>query len=186
MQTRLKIALAAAGFALATIPAFAAEMPTDGSKNFSPPSDAPSYFANETVPESARVDRAAAFDKEDAGIGPATPDVGPAVSVGTDTGRHDRHASARRSARHSPGSKSKGHGISAHSAKASTSKATNAGASHAAASHTSTGSRSASAAKGGGTSAGTNKPGTTKHARTNTRQHAAAMPAEALPLPPEA
>jgi len=68
MQTRLKIALAAAGFALATIPAFAAEMPTDGSKNFSPPSDAPSYFANETVPESARVDRAAAFDKEDAGI----------------------------------------------------------------------------------------------------------------------
>jgi len=177
MQTRLKIALAAAGFALATIPAFAAEMPTDGSKNFSPPSDAPSYFANETVPESARVDRAAAFDKEDTGISPMTPDVGPAVSAGTDTGRHDRHASAHRSARHSPG-KSKGHGASTHYA--------NAGASHAAASHTSTGSPSASAAKGGGTSAGTSKPGTTKHARTNTRQHAAAMPAATLPLPPEA
>ena len=190
MQTRLKIALAAAGFALATIPAFAAEMPTDGSKNFSPPSDAPSYFANETVPESARVDRAAAFDKEDAGIGPATPDVGPAVSVGTDTGRHDRHASAHRSARHSPGSKSKGHGISAHSAKASTSKATNAGASHAAASHTDTGSRSASmargAGRGGGTQAGASKPGTTKHARTNTRQHAAAMPPATFPLSLEA
>ena len=80
MQTRLKIALAAAGFALATIPAFAAEMPTDGSKNFSPPSDAPSYFANETVPESARVDRAAAFDKEDAGIAAtATPTAASAI-----------------------------------------------------------------------------------------------------------
>ena len=66
MQTRLKIALAAGGFALATIPAFAVEMPTDGSKNFSPPTDAPSYFTNETVPESARVDRA------DAGIGVTT------------------------------------------------------------------------------------------------------------------
>ena len=190
MQTRLKIVLAAAGFALATIPAFAAEMSTDGSKNFSPPSDAPSYFANETVPESARVDRAAAFDKEDAGIGPATPDVGPAVSVGTDTGRHDRHASAHRSARHSPGSKSKGHGISTHYAKASTSKATNAGASHAAASHTNTGSRSASmtrgAGRGGGTQAGASKPGTTKHARTNTRQHAAAMPPATFPLSLEA
>ena len=54
MQTRLKIALGAVGFALAAIPAFAVEMPTEGSKNFSPPTDAPSYFANETVPESAR------------------------------------------------------------------------------------------------------------------------------------
>jgi len=81
MQTRLKIAAAAAGFALATIPAFAVEMPTDGSKNFSPPTDAPDYFTNETVPESARVDRAAAFDKEDAGISRTTPDLGPAVSA---------------------------------------------------------------------------------------------------------
>ncbi len=50
MQIKLKIALAAIGFALATIPAFAVEMPTDGSKNFSTPVDAPSYFANEAVP----------------------------------------------------------------------------------------------------------------------------------------
>jgi hypothetical protein len=97
MQTRLKIALAAAGFALATIPGFAAEMPTDGSKNFSPPTDAPSYFTNETVPESARVDRAASFDTEDAGIGATTPDVGPAVSVGTDATQYDRHASTYQS-----------------------------------------------------------------------------------------
>ena len=116
MQTRLKIALAAVGFALAASPTFAVEMPTDGSKNFSPPTDAPSYFTNETVPETARVDRAASIDEEDAGIGATTPDVGPAVSVGTDTTQYDRHASTHRSARHSPG-KSKGHGASAHYAK---------------------------------------------------------------------
>jgi hypothetical protein len=108
MQTGLKTALAAAGFALATIPAFAVEMPTDGSKNFSTPSDAPSYFTNEALPESARVDRAATFDEEAPGIGATTPDVGPAVSAGTDTGRHDRHAAAHRSTRHSRG-KSRGH-----------------------------------------------------------------------------
>ena len=98
MQTRLKTALAAAGFALATIPAFAVEMPTDGSKNFSTPSDAPSYFTNEAIPESARVDRAESFDEEDA------PEAGPAVSVGPD----ERHTLTHRSARRSPG-KSKGH-----------------------------------------------------------------------------
>ena len=106
MQMKLKIALAAAGFALATNPVFAMEMPTDGSKNFSTPSDAPSYFTNEAVPESARVARAATFDEEDARIGSATPDVGPAVSGGMDTGRHD-HAAAHRSTRHSRG-KSRG------------------------------------------------------------------------------
>src|SRR6516162_8375455 len=91
MQTRLKIALAAVGFALAASPTFAVEMPTDGSKNFSPPTDAPSYFTNETVPESARVDRA------DAGIGVTTSHVGPAVSVGTDTTQYDRHTSTHQS-----------------------------------------------------------------------------------------
>ena len=189
MQARLKIAVAAAGFALATIPAFAVEMPTDGSKNFSPPTDAPSYFTNETVPESVRVDRAASFDKEDAGIGATTPDVGPAVSVGTDATQYDRHASTHRSGRHSAG-KSKGHGASTHYARASGSNATRAGALHVTASHNNAASRSASAAKsagrGSGTQAGASKPGTTKHARTNTRQHAAAMPPEALPLSPEA
>ena len=65
MQIGLKIALAAAGFALATVPTFAVEMPTDGSKNFSPPADAPGYFANEAVPESARVANPATFTDED-------------------------------------------------------------------------------------------------------------------------
>lgn len=97
MQTRLKIALTAVGFALAAIPAFAVEMPADGSKNFSPPTDAPSYFTNETVPESARVDRAASFDREDAGIGATTSDVGPAVSVGTDITQYDQQTSTHQS-----------------------------------------------------------------------------------------
>ena len=188
MQTRLKIAVAAAGFSLATVPAFAAEMPADGSKNFSPPTDAPSYFTNETVPEPARVDRTASFDKDDAGIGPTTSDVGPAVSVGTDTGRQDRHASAHRSTRHAPGN-SGGHGTSTHHAKAGTSKSAKAGASHATAGHPNTGSKSASAARGAGrggdAQAGASKSGTTRHARTNTRQHAAAMPPETLSLLPE-
>ena len=107
MQTMLNIALAAVGFALAAIPAFAVEMPTDGSKNFTSPTDAPSYFTSETLPESARIDRAASFDEED--VGATTPDV-------RDTTQYDRHASTHRSARHSPG-KSKGHGASAHYAK---------------------------------------------------------------------
>ena len=107
MQTMLKIALDAVGFALAVIPAFAVEMPTDGSKNFTSPTDAPSYFTSETLPESTRFDRAASFDEED--VGATTPDVG-------DTTQYDRHTSPHESARHSPG-KSKGHRAAAHYAK---------------------------------------------------------------------
>src|SRR5215469_13586181 len=103
MQIKLKIALASVCFTLATIPAFAVEMPADGSKNFSTPNDAPSYFTNETIPESARVDHAAAFDKEDVGVSSAASEDGPAVSVGTETGHRGRHASAHKSAKHSPG-----------------------------------------------------------------------------------
>ena len=188
MQIKLKIAFGAAAFALATIPAFAVEMPTDGSKNFSTPNDAPSYFTNETVPESARVDHAATFDKEDAGISPAAAEVGPAVSVGTETGQHERHAASHRSTKHSLG-RSRGHGPSTHYAKATSSKATRTPALHNAATHTNAGSRSASAAKGagrGGTQAGASKPSTTKHARMGTRQHAVAMPSGASPLAREA
>src|SRR6516164_5974902 len=150
MQTRLKIVLAAAGFALAAIPAFAAEMPTDGSKNFSTPTVAPSYFTNEAVPESARVDRSADFSREDVA----------AVSAGAEPERHVRHASGHSSGKHSA-SRSKGHGASTHYAKATT-KDTNAG------------SRAASTAKGSGrdaAQAGASKPSPTKHARVNTRQH---------------
>jgi len=172
MQTRLKIALAAAGFALAAIPAFAAEMPTDGSKNFSTPTAAPSYFTNEAVPESARVDRSADFSSEDVA---AAPEDGPAVSAAAEPERHGRHASGHSSGKHSA-SRSKGHGASTHYAKATT-KDTNAG------------SRAASTAKGSGrdgAQAGAGKPSPTKHARVNTRQHAAATPFGASLFPRKA
>jgi hypothetical protein len=183
MQTRVKIALAATGFALATVPAFAVEMPSDGSKNFSTPNDAPSYFTNETIPESARVDHAATFDKEDTGVSSAAPEDGPAVSVETETGQDGRHASAHRSTKHSLG-RSRGHGAPTRYAKATSSKGTRATAPHTTTAHTDGGSRSAGTAKGsqGGPQAGTSKPSGTKHARNGTRQHAAALPSGGLPL----
>src|SRR5215471_2129014 len=73
MQIKLKIALAVAGFALAAVPAFAGEMPTDGSKNSSTPGDAPSYYADEAVARAARVDGAADFTRE---VVAAVADVG--------------------------------------------------------------------------------------------------------------
>ena len=183
MQIRLKIALAATGFALAAVPAFAVEMPPDGSKNFSTPNDAPSYFTNEAVPESARVDHAATFDKEDAGISSAAAEEGPAVSVGTESGHHGRHASAHRSAKHSLG-RPRDPGAPTRYAKATSSKGTRATTPHTTTAHTDGGSRSASMAKGSqsGSQAGTSKPSGTKHARNSTRQHAATLPFGALPL----
>jgi hypothetical protein len=174
MQITLTIALAVAGFALATIPAFAVEMPTDGSKNFSPPSDAPSYFANEAVPEPARVDRAADFSREDVA---ASPDVGQTAEVATEPERHGKHASAY--TRHASG-KSKGHGGPTRYAKSTFSKSNRTAAQNTA---TSGGTRSASATKFG-TQAGASKAGPTKHARTNTRQHVEAIPAGTSPLAP--
>ncbi len=69
MQIKLKIALVAAAFALVSFPAFAVDMPPDGTKNFNAPSDAPSYFSDETVPESARVNHQATFEQP-RGAGP--------------------------------------------------------------------------------------------------------------------
>jgi hypothetical protein len=174
MQTRLKIALAAAGFALATSPAFAAEMPTDGSKNFSAPSEAPSYFTNEATPEPARIDRQATFTSEDVAT---APDAGPTSPVAAEPEQRSKHASAHRSTRHA--GKSRGHGGPAHYAKANSSKPTRTAAVHGAPTHTDSGSRSGSVAKSagrGGMQVGAGKPGPTKHARTGTRQHASAMP----------
>ena len=163
MQIKLKIALAAASFALATIPVFAGEIPTDGTKNFSTPTDAPSYFTNETVPESARVANPASFTSEDVA---AAPEDGPAVSGRTETGWHARHASAHSSAKHSLG-RSRGYAPSTRTA-----------ALHSTATHTSAGSRSAAANGAGsaGTQAGASKPSTIRHARTGTGQHATAAP----------
>jgi hypothetical protein len=162
MQIKLTNVLVAAGFALASFPALAGEMPADGTKNFSTPNEAPSYFANETVPESARVDHTTPFTAEDVA---AAPEDEPAVSGGTESGRHARHASAHSSAKHSLG-RSRGYAPS-----------TRTEALHATVTH--------SAARGtgrGGTQTGASKSSTTRHARTSAGQHAsAAWPANSLP-----
>src|SRR4029077_20108155 len=94
-------------------PTFAVEMPTDGGKNFSPPADAPAYFANEAVPESARVANSATFTDEDVAATDedvaAVPDVGQDSAVAAEPERRDMRAYAHKSSRHASG-RSKGHG----------------------------------------------------------------------------
>jgi len=168
MQNKLTIALVAAAFALASYPAFAADMPVDGTKNFTAPGDAPSYFANETVPASARVANQATF----------TEDEVPAPEVGQPaTDRGSGRASARKSTKHASG-KSKGSGGSAYYAKTPSSGSTRSEVAH------TSGTRSASAAKGSGrsgTPAAAGKVNTTKHAKSGIRQQAAAVPRTTAP-----
>jgi hypothetical protein len=164
MQNKLTIALVAAAFALASSLAFAADMPADGTKNFTAPGDAPSYFANETVPASARVANQATFTEVDDST---ASEVEP---VATDRG--GKRASAHKSTKHASG-KSKGSGGSTHYTKASSSKSNRSELAH------STGTRSASAAKvssKSGTPAGVSKANTTKHAKSGIRQQAAVVP----------
>jgi hypothetical protein len=165
MQIKLTIALVAAAFALASYPAFAADMPADGTKNFTAPGDAPSYFTNETVPASARVTNQATFTEVDDATAPEEPA----------TDRGSKRASARKSTKHASG-KSKGSGGSTHYMKASSSKSNRSELAH------STGTRSASAAKvsgKSGTTAGVSKANTTKHAKSGIRQQAAVPPTTA-------
>ena len=164
MQTRLTIALVAAAFALASYPAFAADMPVDGTKNFTAPGDAPSYFTNEAVPASARVANQASFTEVDDTV------ASEIESVGTDRG--GKRASARKSTKHASG-KSKGSGGSAHYTKTPSSRSTRSEVAH------TSGNRSASAVKGSGksgTPAAAGKANTTKHAKSGIRQQAAAVP----------
>jgi hypothetical protein len=150
MQMKLKIALVAAGFALASYPAFAFDMPSDGTKNFSVPSDAPSYFTNETVPESDRVNHQATFDSQEVPEAASAPDVSPAT---TETGRYGRHATSYGSARHAHG-RFYEHGGSTHFSRAVTI-------------HNTT--------RQGYTESRGSRTYAPKHARVGTRQHAAAM-----------
>src|SRR5205814_5515103 len=114
MQIKLTIALVAATFALASYPAFAADIPVDGTKNFTAPGDAPAYFTNETAPVSERVANQATFTEDEV----AAPEVGqPAPD------RSSKRVSARKSAKYASG-KSKGHGGSTHYAKTPSSKST--------------------------------------------------------------
>src|ERR1700730_9928237 len=136
MQNKLTLALAAAAFALAACPVFAADMPADGTKNFTAPGDAPSYFTNETVPASDRVANQATFTEVD-------DTTASEETVGTDRG--GKRASAPKSTKHGSG-KSKGSGGSTHYTKTPSSKSTRSEVTHI------SGTRSASAAKGSGKS----------------------------------
>src|SRR5438105_6759393 len=160
MQNKLTIALVAATFALASYPAFAADIPVDGTKNFTAPGDAPAYFTNETAPTSERVANQATFTEDEV----AAPEVGqPAPD------RSSKRVSARKSAKYASG-KSKGHGGSTHYAKTPSSKSTRSDVANTG------GTRSASAAKGSGksgTPAAAGKVNTTKHAKSGIRQQAA-------------
>ncbi len=158
MQMKLTIAVAAAAFALASFPALAVEMPDYGSKNFTTPGVAPSYFTNENGAASARGPDTASAPAADETDDVTAADV-PLVNPGT--GRHGKsgkHASA----------KSNGHGGSTHYAKAPSAKSTGA------ATAKSTAARS-------GTQSGASKTGTTKHAKSGIRQHAADAPAPETP-----
>ena len=150
MQFKLKIALVAAGFALASFPAFALDLPPDGTKNFSAPNDAPSYFANETIPESDRVNHQATFDSQEVQESPSAPEVSQGATETEWRGGH-----AYRFARHAHG-RYYGHAGSTHFARATSSGATN-------------------AARQGYTASHGARIYTPKHARVGTRQHAATM-----------
>ena len=164
MQNKLTIALAVAAFALASSLAFAADMPADGTKNFTAPGDAPSYFTNEAVPASARVANQATFTEVD--------DAAASEVEQPATDRGGKRASARKSTKYASG-KSKGHGGSTHYTKTPSSKSTRSEVAH------TSGTPSASAAKGSGkngTPAAAGKVNTTKHAKSGIRQQAAAIP----------
>jgi len=162
MQNKLTIALVAAAFALASSLAFAADMPADGTKNFTAPGDAPSYFANETVPASARVANQATFTEVDDTTASEEP-------VGTDRG--GKRASARKSTKHASG-KSKGSGGSTHYTKTQSSKSTRT----AAARSTGSSANVAKVSSKSGTPAGASKANGTKHAKSGIRHQAAVVP----------
>jgi len=162
MQNKLTIALVAAAFALASSLAFAADMPADGTKNFTAPGDAPSYFANETVPASARVANQATFTEVDDSTASEEP-------VGTDRG--GTRASARYSTKHASG-KSKGHGGSTHYTKTPSSKSTRVAAARSTGSSTNV----AKVSSKSGTPAGASKANGTKHAKSGIRHQAAVVP----------
>ena len=154
MQIKLTIAAIAALFVLVSFPVLAVEMPADGTKNFSPPGSTPSYFANETVPESSRVANPATFTREDVAAVPEGTEVDPVDLPRAQTGRHGRHASAYRSGKHGFAG-----GMGAYR--------------NAALHHTA----SATKSHGSSATAGAGRTNATKHAKTNIRQHAAAVPA---------
>jgi hypothetical protein len=124
MPNKLTIAFVAGGLAVASCPAFAADIPDYGSKNFSPTGDTPSYFANESTPVSVRTADTTANDWTAEEAAAPTPSMtSPVSSAHRITGRYAKYAPAQRSGKHIPG-KPGAMGHSTGSPRASTPKAT--------------------------------------------------------------
>jgi hypothetical protein len=100
---KLRIILFAGAFAIAAAPAVAVDLPDYGSKNFNASGDAPSYFANENAPVSARTADTTERDWS------AVDEMAPARSfegvraAHSHRGRHGRYAVAPRSGGHGTG-----------------------------------------------------------------------------------
>jgi hypothetical protein len=121
MLNKLTIITIVAALALASAPALAFDIPDYGSKNFSPGSDTPSYFTNESVPVAART--ADTTERDWSAVEAVAPERSEvAAAPRSNTERHGRHLSAQRSWKHTVG-KSKAKGHSTRLAKASTGKA---------------------------------------------------------------
>jgi hypothetical protein len=107
-MSKLLIVFFASVLATASSPAFAADLPDYGSKNFSAPGDTPEHFANEDLPVSART--ADATERDWSAIDAMAPDR-PARSAYRSAGRHGRYGFAYGSGRHTfNGSASRAHG----------------------------------------------------------------------------
>jgi hypothetical protein len=144
MLNRLTITFLAGMLALMGLPAFALDLPDSGSKNFSPPTDTPSYFSNETAPVSARTADTTERDWSavDA-LAPDRPAAHPSTSAHRGRMRHGKYGSAQRYGKHAPGKsasgkpvwaasgKNAGRGGAPNAAKTTTAKHGKAGAHHA-------------------------------------------------------
>jgi hypothetical protein len=121
MPNKLTIFCFAAALAFPSGSAVAVEMPSYGSKNFSTPGDAPSYFTNENGGVSGRgVDTAAIDASADETAAPTSSEAEP-VETRTKTGHRGRHASSQTLARHASGT-AKARGGSTHYAKLASAK----------------------------------------------------------------
>src|SRR5438552_116399 len=91
MLNKGTIAFLAAALVLAGFPASAFDLPDYGSKNFSPASDTPTYFANETAPVSARI--ADTTDNDWSEVEAAAPVASAAAAAWprASSGRHGRY-----------------------------------------------------------------------------------------------
>lgn len=97
------IALIAGAFAFASLPTLAAELPDYGSKNFSPAGDTPAYFANESMPVSARTADTTERDWSAVDeIAPSQP-VGHGAAAYHSRGQHGRYVFGRGPSLHAGG-----------------------------------------------------------------------------------